>query len=256
MGANFSMRWSRIRRSPSACSSFRAITTSMSSIAPIRPGWICQQPEQAPAADADAVGDRRPAGRSRSRRRSRRSALGRTLAQRAGAASLSDRRAFADTGRPAPVDRPRRSFGMIVFPLVLPPAERGWPRRRDAQLQRRDAFLIHQCAGLCVGRADSAALTQPCAPISAGALDRRAAPSSRRISDAGRSPLRAHRHRADQWQLVHSPAQVSRRARSSCTATAISTGSAHAASLKIVSAPSPVMEATNEAPTYFLHPHA
>ena len=88
--------------------------------------------------------------------------------------------------------------------------------------------------------------------LARSALDRRPASPPRGISQARRRLLGADRHRADQR---HAGSCASSRASGAgswrCTGIATSTGSASAADVRIVSAPSPVMEVDDDKPTCF-----
>ena len=83
---------------------------------------------------------------------------------------------------------------------------RAW--HHPAELKRRHAFLLHQCARHGVGGADERDRHRDAA-ISATLLGDRAAPPRRRISMGRQSAVGANRHRADQRQLVRAQAQAS-----------------------------------------------
>ena len=72
-----------------------------------------------------------------------------------------------------------------------------------AELKRRNAFFVHQCTRIDLGRAGERDRDR-CEAIPASLLAHRSPSSSRRISSPGESIFRAHRHRTYQWQLVSS----------------------------------------------------
>ncbi len=192
------------------------------------PARSAVQPGQAAAADAGIVGDRGRAGRPGARGRSRSGKLGRTLAE-----ALAPHRQwiadFADAGSL----RLAAGLGRLwdeQFPMILPPATKNGLAVVDPQLKRRNAFLLHQRARSGFRRADPKACGGD-RPISGSPLGRRAASSSGGISDVGgdSSPSAS----GPRWSTAagsSASSNLSPRARSSCTAIATSTGSAHAAS--------------------------
>ena len=85
----------------------------------------------------------------------------------------------------------------------------GRDRRCNPQLQCRNSFLLHQCAGNGFCRT-GAQVSGSGWPFCASAVDRRAASSSRGISDVGGGVLRTHRNCAGQRELVRTPPEVHR----------------------------------------------
>ena len=105
---------------------------------------------------------------------------------------------------------------------------RGRTWRRHARLERRRQLFLHKRAWNDLGgsgaRADRSSQT-----ISARRLDRRAAPSRHRVSQAGCCVLGTHRHRPHQRKLVSSRSQAQRQThRCHAWASGTSTGSAPA----------------------------
>ena len=166
-------------------------------------------PEQAAAPDAHPVGDRRGAGRPRAGRRS-----GDAATRRHARDALTPHRraiaAFADTGSRCACRRSwRRSVGRR-----LSDGAAARPRRRarhhSAQLQRRDAFLLHQCArpGLDAAGARLRDCLRALSPRHTGSW--RCTTISWSIPSSAKRAVGADRHRADQRQLVRAPASAAR----------------------------------------------
>ena len=134
--------------------------------------------------------------------------------------------AFADTGRAPSVVAVARLWDEL-FPMILPPDETTGSASSILNSNAETHFSFTNALGLIpwTRLAACAAIR----PLSDALVDRRAAPSSDRISDAGEGILGADRHGARQWQLVRAQAQAIAERPSSCTAIAISTGSAPAA---------------------------
>ena len=141
-----------------------------------------------------------------------------------------------------------------LFPLILPPAETNGLGVAILNSNADTNFSFTNALGM-ISVEQARGLAAAFDRLSGRAMDRRAAPSSDRISDAGREVLRAHRHRAHQRQLVQ------RMLKPFAPRVVVMHGHRHVdwigacGGLKIVSAPSPVMGATTKADP-FPYPHA
>ena len=172
------------------------------------------EPGQAAAADADAVRAwRRCRASARASSTGAADGSGDAVAASAGAASRG-----ASRRSPTPARRGCRA--------VLRPVGRTsfrWCCRRTARTASASScstrmpsthFSFTNALGL-VPEEDIRAPRRSSPAVSAGALDRRAASPSGRVSAAGQGVLGAHRHGADQRQLVRAPAAAARRTASS-----------------------------------------
>ena len=167
------------------------------------------------------------------------------------AAALAPQRAaietFADRGGLRLSNRLAR-FWDELFPLILPPGEDDGLGVAILNSNADTNFSFTNALGMIsVGQANRLTAAFDHYP---GAMGRRAAPPSDRISDAGRRLLRADRHGPYQRQLV------SARPQALCRRIVVMHGHRHVdwigacGKLKIVSAPSPVM-APDSKPTHF-----
>ena len=127
---------------------------------------------------------------------------------------------------------------------------RGWTGDHYSEFECRNPFLLHQRPrdGL-FGASESHRCSHR--KVRPRLLDRRASPSPRGISQAGEGAVGTYRHRADQWQLVHAAPGTPRRPRCRNAWPPPFDWIGKCGGLLIVSAPSPVMEATDDYDTYF-----
>ena len=144
-----------------------------------------------------------------------------------GAASRRNR-SLRGQGIDPPVAAPGRSVGGDLSDGAAA-RHRGWAGSDRAELERRHALLLHQCARNDVDRAGEGHRHRG-RPVPPRLLDRGAPPPRRRVSQARQGAVRADRYGArstaagscgvcSAWPTT----------RWSCTATGISTGSASAA---------------------------
>ena len=235
---------------PSACWSCRATTISISSIAPIRRAWTCRQ------ARANGFAS---CGRCPRWSRCRAAACGWWIMRAAAwAATLADvlepHRAqiaeFADAGTAAAV----HDAGGPVGQDFSDGAAAGTGRRAGhhaAELERRNAFLLHQCTRLDLGRAGRG-----------GSRSRRRntrAPAGSSLSITIPSNILGRRKRFPSASAPRSSMATGSFVGCSpwLAASALMHGHRHidwigeCAGLLIVSAPSPVMSATDDLASYF-----
>ena len=124
---------------------------------------------------------------------------------------LKDMATFADRGRPW-LSKRLADLWTSVFPMVLTPNSDDGLGIILLELERRHAFLVHECARDDLGR--SSPRPGHCMrAVSACVLDRRASPPRGRVSAPGKGVVRADRNGLDQRQLVRPAAEAARRPR-------------------------------------------